>query len=595
MKHNNKSGTTASFSVSRWSLLAAGFGLLCAEAVFAAPPTSAASAWASGRILRMPRAGVSQRQLDGIVATHRGKARRIGQSGLYIVDLPPGLEKAAAEALTHHPHVKFAELDRRIAPGFVPNDPYAGSEWHLSRIGAPTAWDTAQGADVTIAILDSGVDGTHPDLASQMVPGWNFYDGNADTSDVNGHGTAVAGAAAASSNNGLGVAAVAGRARIMPVRIADANAYAYWSTVAQGLTYAADHGARVANISYVGVAGSASVQSAAQYMKSRGGLVVVCAGNNGIDENIAPTTTMIPVSATDANDALTSWSSYGQFVAMSAPGLNIWTTARGGSYQAWSGTSLASPITAGVVALMMSASPALAGTQVESLLYSTATDLGVAGRDRYFGYGRVDAVAAVQAAAAAATTGADTQAPAIAIGHPVADATVAGLVAVDVSASDNVGVTKVELRVNGTTVASDANTPFGFSWDSTSVANGAASLVAYAFDGAGNVAASAPVSVNVANGAIGTDTTPPVVAITSPSGGTVKGTVSVTTRASDNAGAAGITQSLYIDGVLKASASGATLKFGWNTRKYPAGSHTLRLVGKDAAGNTSFTTVQIDI
>jgi hypothetical protein len=203
----------------------------------------------------------------------------------------------------------------------------------------------------------------------------------------------------------------------------------------------------------------------------------------------------------------------------------------------------------------------------------------------------------VQAAAVVAT-GVDTQPPAISIANPVADSTATGLVPVTVTASDNIGVTKVELRINGTTVATDTNTPFGFSWDSTSVDNGSATLVAYAFDAAGNAAASGAVSVNVANAtpALGTaDTTAPVVVITSPTGGAVKGMVSVTTQASDNSGAAGITQSRYIDGVLKASASGAALKFGWNTRKYPKGTHDLRLVGRDAAGNTASVSVQVDI
>ena len=562
----------------------------------AAPPTNSnTDTWAKGRILVLPRAGLSESDLAKILDVHGGRARKIGQSSLYVVDLPNnGSEKATVQKLARHPHLKFAELDQRVSPGFVPNDPFYGSEWHLATIGAAAAWDISQGAGVTIAILDSGVDGTDPDLAAQIVPGWNFYDNNADTSDVNGHGTAVAGTAAASSNNSTGVASVAGQSKIMPVRIADANAYAYWSTVAQGVTYAADHGARVANISYVGVAGSASVQNAAQYMKSKGGLVVVAAGNNGIDENITPTTTMIPVSATDSNDSRTSWSSYGSFVAMSAPGAGIWTTSRGGVYQQWSGTSFSSPITAGVVALMMSAKPTLDGNQIESLLYSTAVDLGAPGRDPYYGYGRVNASAAVNAAAGALPP-ADTQAPTVSISAPLGSSTVSGLVAVNVAANDNVGVTSVELRVNGTTVAVDTSAPFGFSWDSTGVPNGISNLVAYAFDAAGNSRASATVSVNVANNVPPpiTDTTPPVVTIINPVAGSVVGNVSISLNASDNSGAAGISQSLYIDGVLKATGTGATLGYNWNTRKIAAGSHTIQTVAKDAAGNSSSASVRV--
>ena len=143
------------------------------------------------------------------------------------------------------------------------------------------------------------------------MPGWNFYDNNSDTSDVVGHGTAVAGTAAAATNNSLGVASVAGAARIMPIRISDTTGSAFYSTIAQGITFAADKQVRVANVSFLGLAKSASVISAAQYMKSKGGLVVVAAGNNGIDEAITPTTSMIPVSATDSNDARASWSSVG--------------------------------------------------------------------------------------------------------------------------------------------------------------------------------------------------------------------------------------------------------------------------------------------
>jgi hypothetical protein len=594
---NNKNPDVRSLSAARLLAVAA-CALMGASAVSAqapqAPSHGAAPSWAPGRILLMPKAGLSAHALGRIVAAHAGKARRIGANGLYIVDLPAGSEGAAAQALARHPQIKFAELDRRVAPAFVPNDPYAGSEWHLPQIGAAAAWDLAQGAGVTIAILDSGVDGTHPDLAQRLVPGWNFYDNNSNTADVNGHGTAVAGAAAASSNNALGVASVAGQAMLMPVRIADANAYAYWSTVAQGLTYAADHGARVANISYVGVAGSSSVRSAAQYMQGKGGLVVVCAGNNGVDENIAPTTTMIPVSATDANDALTSWSSYGAFVAMSAPGLNIWTTARGGGYQAWWGTSFASPITAGVVALMMSAGPTLSGAQIESLLYSTATDLGAAGRDPYYGYGRVDAAAAVRAVAGGAAK-VDAQAPTVSIASPAQGATVSGLASIDVAASDNVGVTRVELRVNGATVASDTVAPYGFAWDTSAVANGSATLVAYAYDAAGNASASSPVAVTVANALAAPDTTPPTVSIVNPTGGAVKGLVSVATQAADDAGADGIIQSLYIDGVLKASGKGSLLSYGWNSRKYKSGAHEIRVNAQDAAGNVSTAAVIVNI
>ncbi|MDB5907133.1 MAG: peptidase [Massilia sp.] len=565
----------------------------------AAPAGSDSQDYARGRILVEPRAGLSDEELDKILKVHGGKGRKLGQSRLHVVELPGNASEAAvAERLRRNPNLRFAELDYRVKSTLAVNDPYVGSEWHLAKVNASTAWDTSRGAGITVAILDSGVDISHPDLAPNLVAGYNIYGNNTDVSDVCGHGTAVAGTAAASSNNGLGVAGIAGAARIMPVRIAYLDpvngCYAYFSTVASGLTYAADHGARIANISYGGVTTSASIQSAAQYMQSKGGLVFVSAGNTGTDQNMAPTNSMIVVSATDSSDAKASFSSYGSFVTLSAPGVGIWTTSSGGIYQAWNGTSFSSPLAAGVAALMMSANPALDGAQVANLMYSTSVDLGAAGRDPVFGYGRVDAAAGVLGASAMVVVP-DTQPPVASIDAPLVSSSVSGLVAVDVSASDNVGVTRVELQVNGTTVASDSAAPFSFSWNSTGVANGMANLVAVAYDGAGNKAASPAVAVNVANvvAPVVKDTVAPVVQINNPVTGAVSGNVSVSVSASDNNGAAGISQSLYIDGKLVAKGNGGSLSYNWNTRKAAAGAHTVLDVSVDAAGNTSSASVGV--
>ena len=565
-------------------------GLLTLGASVEANAQSAAAHWAPNRLLVMPNPGLPSAEFDKILKPHGGQARRVGKSDLHIIDLPGKVPETAVLALLkHNPHLKFVELDERVQPALVPNDPYNGSAWHLGKINAGAAWDKARGAGVTIAILDTGVNSAHPDLAANMVPGWNFYNNNADSSDVQGHGTAVAGTAAAATNNGLGVASVAGAARIMPIRISDANGYAYYSTIAQGITYAADKNVRVANVSFVGLAKSAAVISAAQYMKSKGGLVVVCAGNNSINEAITPTTSMIVVSATDSNDAKASWSSYGTFVAIAAPGTGIWTTNRSGGYSQWQGTSFASPVTAGVVALMMSANPTLPNAQIESLLYSTAVDLGAAGRDENFGHGRVNAAAAVNAAMAATVT--DTLAPTVAITAPTASASVSGLAAVSVNATDNVGVSRVELLVNSVLVATDTTSPFQFSWDSSTVPNGMASLVAKAYDAAGNSQLSTAVAVNVGATA---DTTAPVVSITSPWTGTrVSGSVTVNVKASDNNGPAGIVQTLYLDGVRVASATGDSLAYTWNTRKAAAGNHVLQVVAKDQANNVASHQIQV--
>ena len=571
--------------------------LFAAGAAGAAPPQrSAEGPWVKGRLLVVANAGVSEGQLSKMVGVGGANASRLGGSNLFIVNLPAQASETAVLArLRNNPHLKGAELDQLVAPNLVTNDPYAGSQWHLPKIGANAAWDMSQGSGVTIAILDTGVDGAHPDLAPRMVPGWNFYDNNSNTSDVYGHGTRVAGAAAAAANNGIGVASVAGQAKIMPIRISDTSGIGSWGAIAQGITYAADRGVRVANVSYM-VASSTAIQSAAQYMKNKGGLVFVSAGNTGVEVSTKSTTTMIPVSATDKNDVRTSWSTFGEVVTLAAPGAAIYSTNRGGGYGSVSGTSFSSPITAGVAALVMAARPTLSSADVEKLLISTAVDLGTPGRDPYYGHGRVDAHAAVLAAINSPSgPSIDTQAPSVAITAPLGSSTVNGVVPVNVNASDNVGVTKVELRVNGSLVATDTTTPFAFSWDTTKVANGTANLVVRAFDAAGNAANSSTVAVNVANttAPVVADTTPPVVTFVSPQTTSVSGNLTVSVSATDNAGPSGLRQWLYINGGLVASATGGSLNYKWNTNKLRPGTYTLQAVATDASGNSASQSLQV--
>lgn len=549
--------------------------------------------WAAGRLLVMPRAGLSAVEFARVLKPHGGVAKRLGGSDLHVVQLPPQMsERTVQRLLARHPLLKFAELDYKVRPALAANDPYAGSEWHLGVTATDAAWSTATGQGVTIAILDSGVLATHADLQANLVPGYNSYDGSSTTTDVTGHGTTVAGVAGAALNNAVGVAGIAGHAKVMPIRITDSAGTAYYSTIASGVIHAADRGVRVVNCSYGFLFKNASVQSAGNYLKSKGGLLVVSAGNNGVDEAAADTTAMITVSATGTNDLRTSWSSYGQMVDIAAPGAGIWTTTRAGGYSAANGTSFASPLVAGVVALMMSANGSLAPSQIESLLFSTAVDLGTAGKDIYYGHGRVDADAAVRAAAAA--TAVDGQAPAAGVLSPAGGSTVSGTVAVDVAATDNVGVARVDLIVNGKVVASDSVSPYQFAWSSTGVANGSATLAARAYDTAGNVGASSSVGITVANGVVA-DTIAPTVAFTTPGNGATvaAGAVTVAAQAGDNAGTSGLTQTLAIDGKTVSTVTGGSLSYRWNTRKVAKGWHTLAVTATDQAGNRTTSTIQV--
>ena len=542
--------------------------------------------WAKGRLLVAPRAGLSDAEFEKVLKTYnvvpRGHFRQINT---YVLELPAGVsELAAMKLLRKNRNLKYVELDMAMAPAATVNDPALSNSWALPKIQAPAAWDVTNGSGVTIAILDTGVDGTHPDLAANMVPGWNVYNNNADTSDVHGHGTSVSGAAAMAGNNGAGSAGVAWGARIMPVRISAPDGYAYVSTIAQGINWAADNGAKVVNVSY-GVSGSSTVQSAAQYLRNKGGVVVVAGGNSGLLENTAASDTLLSVSATDSNDVRTSWSTYGNFIDLAAPGLSIYVPTRGGGYANVSGTSFASPITAATVALMMSANSTLSPADIDTILKSTAVDLGTAGFDPYYGTGRIDAARAV--AAARNVVAADTQSPVISITSPTGGK-VTAIVPVDVNYSDNVGVTRAELYVNGIKVISDDIAPFAFSWDTAAYADGAYTLTAKAYDAAGNVGTSPSVAVTIGN-----DTIAPVVSSFNLTNGMIVSPTrqTVSASATDNQSVAKI--SLTIDGKEVAIAIARSISYSWNTRKVTRGAHSVTVRAWDTAGNTTSKTVTV--
>lgn len=429
----------------------------------------------------------------------------IHRTGVHVLKLPANAnEKAFAQWLEHHPEVEFAELDALVPPSGIPNDPSYPQEWALPKVSAPAAWDVTTGSsNLTIAIIDTGVDGTHPELAAKMVPGWNFYDNNSNTGPVYyGHGTAAAGATAAIGNNGIGMASLAWGCKIMPIRVSAPDGWAYWSTVANALTWAADHGAQIANVNYQ-VTKSSSVTSAAQYFQSKGGVVVVPAGNDSAFDSTSDNPYMLTVSAMNPNDSLASWTNTGNNIDLSAPGVNILTTADGGGYTTWSGTCFATPWVTGTVALIMSVNPGLTPTQIQDILKQSADDLGAAGWDTGYGWGRVNAARAVNMALNYSPPPppppppTDTVSPTISITSPQNGTTVGStIVSVLVNTSDNVGVVKVELYVDGKLTATSTSAPFTTKWNTRKAAKGAHTIQCKAYDAAGNVGTSAILTVS---------------------------------------------------------------------------------------------------
>ncbi|MEK7706813.1 MAG: S8 family serine peptidase, partial [Verrucomicrobiota bacterium] len=434
----------------------------------------------------------------------------IHRSNVRVVGVPEASAASILAELQRDPTIEFAERDYLAEAAFVPNDPYvvAGSEWHLERIQAPQAWNISFGSsNVVVAVLDSGINAAHPDLSDQTLPGYDFVWGDNDPADDFGHGTAVAGVIAAAGNNFIGVAGVAFGSKILPVKVMDASGFAAYSTLAQGIRYAVDQGARVINLSLAGSASSSTLQDAINYAWSNNVVIVAAAGNNGNSTPQYPAACehVVAVSATEPDDTLASFSSTGNHLALAAPGDNIFTTARdlANPYSAWSGTSFASPIIAAVAALIASANALLDNSQIVSVLEQTADDLGVVGPDASFGYGRVNAARAVSVASGIPI---DTNPPPPPIPPTVNIATptnnsqiVLGASAtVTVSAvagSTNSAITSVQLFANGLALATFSAPPFSVNWKATTT--GSYLLTAVATADSGLSSTSAPVVVQI--------------------------------------------------------------------------------------------------
>lgn len=453
------------------------------------PGTPAASAdWVEGRVLVQPRAGVSEQRLQRILEAQGSRgAERIRGLEVRVVNVPPQAEDAVIRALSRNPAIKFAEKDYLVPLSETPDDPRFDDAWHHPMIDTPSAWRISKGDNTIVAVLDTGIDSEHPDLQGQLVAGWNSVDGSQDIDDIHGHGTRVAGTLGAATDNGIGVASVGWNTRIMPIRVTNrSDGVASSSDIARALTWAADNGAHIASMSYQSWRHS-TVASAAKYMRDRGGVVFGAAGNNGTDTGNSSTPYVVVVAATTSSDNTASWSNYGEYVDLSAPGASIQTTSRGGGYSSVSGTSYSTPVAAAVAALIREADPQLTPGQIEQILYDTAADLGDPGWDPHFGWGRVDAGQAVTLASS--TSSGDFEPPEVAIASPADGATVHGEVVVTVDASDNVGVARVDLYADGRKVGSENVAPYEFLWNTDDELEGPIRLLAEAFDEAGNQAA----------------------------------------------------------------------------------------------------------
>lgn len=476
----------------------------------------------SGQILVKPHAGVSEKTLAAKLTAHGAVSRfTLGRLNVSVVKVPEQNADAILTALKNDPNIEFAERDYIAQAAFVPDDPDLGDEWHLAKIQAFQAWQGTTGSsNVIVAVLDSGADMNHPDLASRLLPGYDFVNRTSSITDDFGHGTAVTGTIAADGNNGIGVAGIAYGCSVLPVKVMDGSGFAAYSTIATGIKYAVDNGARVINLSIAGSDQSATLQQAVDYAWSNNVNVVAAAGNAATNTPMYPAACnhVLAVSATAPDDSLAYFSSYGSYVQLSAPGEMIWTTQNSSNtpYGPWQGTSFASPIVAAVAALVISANPTLANDQVVSLLEQSADDLGAPGYDPYFGYGRVNALRAVTLASTmpGAVSSMPATTPAVVLSSPASNSQFAfgstvSLQAIASASAAGGTITNVAFIVNGVTVAAGSGSPLSFNWTPSLAGN--YSIVAVASDNQGLTTTSSAATIQVGT----SDTTPPTVGITS--------------------------------------------------------------------------------
>ena len=309
-------------------------------------------------------------------------------------------------AIISEPHIRVRPNELRTSDRVVeqPNDVFYGSnQWNLPLIKADKAWQINTGdPKIKIAVVDTGVDLNHPDLHGKLADGVNILDPSKPPQDDNGHGTHCAGIIAARTNNLEGIAGVDWASKIMPVKAMDAEGSGSAVDIADGIYWAADHGANVINLSLGEYSDSDYLHQAIRYAYDKGVTIFAAMGNDGVADPSYPAAypETIAVAANDENSETASFSNYGPHTSVTAPGVAIPSTYPDRRYVALSGTSMATPHVAGVAGLIKSINPNLSPDAVRKILQDTADDLGPTGHDEYYGYGQVNVAKALQAAKA---------------------------------------------------------------------------------------------------------------------------------------------------------------------------------------------------
>ncbi|MEN9226471.1 MAG: S8 family serine peptidase [Thermostichus sp. HHBFW_bins_43] len=335
------------------------------------------------------------------------------QEAIYLFDVEAhhqGSTRRLVKQLTNEALIEYAHPNYQFQAAFVPNDRLYPQQWNLRAIHMPEAWDVSQGEGVTVAVVDTGVTRVSDLAQTEFVKGYDFVDDDENPEDLQGHGTHVAGTIAQSTNNAYGVAGIAFKAKIMPVRVLDANGFGSLSDVVEGIRYAADHGATIINLSLGSRASAQLMQEAVTYAHSKGVTVIAAAGNENSNQVSYPARYehVIAVSATGPNGEKAPYSNYGVGVDISAPGgaktqehpeygiLQQTINRRNPSealFAYFQGTSMATPHVAGVAALIQ-AQGVKDPDKVEEVLKMSAMPVEN-DKQNFYGAGRLDAAKAL--------------------------------------------------------------------------------------------------------------------------------------------------------------------------------------------------------
>lgn len=534
---------------------------------------------------------------------------------VYSASVPEGQEKTWVRLFKEDPRVEYAELDHYARAYLIPNDPlWKDYQWYMQKINAPQAWEITTGSSqIKVAILDTGIDPTHPEFQGKIAGGYNAIDQTDRFQDPNGHGTHVAGLVGAIGNNREGIAGMGWDLRLLGIQVLGPSGEGSDSSIARGITWAARNGARVINLSLGSPFFSQTVANAVRYALGQGALVIAAAGNEYLKGNPpsypAALKEVMAVGATDYRNRHASYSTAHSNISVVAPGgdpfsindadplhwiLSTWRT-RTSLYQMAAGTSQSAPLVSGLAALLWSVDPTLTPNQVRGIIEQTAVDLGDPGKDIFFGWGLIDAGAALNKVAPPPTE------PLVKmmITEPVDKSFVSGKIAIRGNITgDPSGLYRAQFGPGekptnwfdiGDFTSNGTNNLLGY-WDTTQVNDGLYTLRVAKLDSSGKEITSSQVQVVV-------DNTPPEAKIVIPSDGEVLWNAFTLTGKINDAFlenvsleiGSGTDPSQWVPLTMLSEEPSSQIKplAFWNPGTFTPGWYTLRLTARDRAGNIS--------